>query len=129
MEGGRDRHVVEGEGQGARELKTYITQVFHDIVVLFSLFVLVAFLFDSFQANKVFGDFRPHAIFLRFLGFEAPAYLCRSRIDNGEFTALFLLHAFAASDAVEMAAGTCFALKHYVIIVVAAIAFTTTTYT
>lgn len=111
-----------------RELKTYITQVFHDIVVLFSLFVLVATFFDSFQADKVFGDFRPHAIFLGFLGFEAPAYLCRSCIDNGKFTALFLLHMFATSDAVEMAAATCFTLKHDIVIIVAAVAFTTTPY-
>ena len=121
-------HIVESEEEGGRELRTYITQVFHDIVVLFSFFVLVAFFFDSFQANQVFGDFRPHAIFFRFLGFEAPAYLCSSRIDNGEFTALFLFNAFATSDAVEVAAATCFALKHYIIIVVAAVAFTTTTY-
>ena len=115
-------------GSGLKELETYITQIFHDIVVLFSLFELVATFFDSFHADKVFGDFRPHAIFLGFLGFEAPAYLCGSRIDNGKFTALFLLHAFATSDAVEVAAGTCFTLKHYIVIIVAAVAFTTTPY-
>jgi hypothetical protein len=53
------------------------------------LFIFVASLFDSFLTNEGLFDFRPHAIFLGFLGLKASSSV--SCIEDGDFAGFFYL--------------------------------------
>ena len=69
--------------------RTYISKILKNVVMGVSLFIFVAGLLDSFLADESFFDFRPHAIFFRFLSLEAASSV--SHIDDSNFTGFFHL--------------------------------------
>lgn len=107
-------------------IEAYISQILHHVVELLSILILVARLLYRFLGDETLSDLCPHAIFLRFFGFEAPSSV--AGVDDGQLAGLFLLVLFAASNAIELAAATCFALEDNILVVVTAIAGATEMY-
>ena len=81
-----------------KETSTYVAQILHYIIELFSILILIANLLNGFLTDKVFCNLRPHSIFLRLLCFKTPSFV--SSIDDGEFTDFFVFVALAATDTV-----------------------------
>ena len=101
---------------GKKETDTYVAQILHYIIELVSVLEFIANLLDSFLADEVFGNLRPHSIFLRFLCFKTPSFV--SGVDNSEFTVFFFFTSLAATDTVQGAATTSFAFENNVFVIV-----------
>ena len=83
---------------GREEEGTYITQILHHIVELFSLFEFIADFLDGFLADEIFCNLRPHSIFLGFLRFKPPSFI--SVVDNSEITNFLFFTALATTNTV-----------------------------
>ena len=120
-----DRELENGVKE-ERLQKTYVAKVLHNVVELLSLFELLARLSQSFFAHKVFCDFRPHSVFLRFLGFESPSSI--TSINHHQFSGLlydWLLVVFAAPNSIQPTTTAGLALENNVIVILTAVARTT----
>ena len=98
---------------------TYVAQILHYIVKLVTLLEFIADLLDSFFHNEVFGNFRPHSVFLRFFRFKTSSLV--SGVNDSEFPDIFFLTVLATTDTIQGAATTCFTFEYDVLVIMLAI--------